>query len=478
MRKLKVNMVWGGNRNKQWMMNLLHSGFFLMNFPNCKNVNKLFEDLNQKTGNPFEVTIRPIRKSIRARKFASILSLLLMLATQAHAETTAILTLDKCVESALEHNPSLGISNLHFQQAGFRKNAAKDAMFPTLSSSTYAALSTEQPVLTFDVKAMQPLFLGGELLARKRKSEAQENIAASETDLKKADVVYAVKRVFYEIKKTEVEVKLLEEEFIHAKKLRDAEQQLMEKDYQTQSVLLKRVAEAAEKEKALIEREQNLQYLYDLLIQLTGLDPQISYVLEDLPEVTPGAGPSSTNKGNDGLLKKLDREIAVAEQDLKIAKSKRWPKVFLVSRYRREKESFYEKNALEAGVMAQFNIWDFGVTSNEIREKRSILAEQELKKTSEIETEKLELKKALDVLSVKLKAVSISQQTLKVAEENFKNAKAKHMQGDVSDLAMNEAKIQMLQAQAEVTKAACDYWIVKAEAQRIAGAIGAEIENG
>ncbi len=477
MRKFKVNMVWGGDSNKQWMMNLLHSGFFLMNFPNCRNVNKFFERLNQNTDNPFEIIIKPIRKSPRVRKLACIFTLLMMLASQASAETVAILTLDKCVESALEHNSSLKISALHIDQSRFKKNFAKGAMLPSLSSSAYGALSTDQPVFTFDVKAMQPLFLGGELLARKRKSEAQEGIASSESDLKRTDVVYAVKRVFFEIKKAEVEVKLLEEELIHAKKLRDVEQKLTEKDYQTQSILLKRVADAAEKEKALIEKEQHLQYLYDFLIQITGIDSQPSYVLEDLPEALPETNLSSSEIQNHPLVRKLDREIAAAEQDLRIAKSRRWPKAFLVSRYRREEESFYEKNALEAGVMVQFNVWDFSQTSNDIREKRSILTEQQLKKDSEIKTAKLELKKSFNALSVRAKTISISQQTLKMAEENFKNAKAKHMQGDVSDLAINEAKIQLLQAQTEVAKAVCDYWIIQAETQRLAESVGAETGN-
>ena len=185
MRKFKVNMVWGGDSNKQWMMNLLDSGFFLMNFTNCKNVNKFFERLNQNTGNPFEIIIKPIRKSARVRKLAFVFTFLLMLASQASAETVAILTLDKCVQSALEHNPAVKISELHFDQSRFKNSSAKAAMLPSLSSSVYAALSTDQPVLTFDVKAIQPLFLGGELLARKRKAEAQEGIAASENDLKK-----------------------------------------------------------------------------------------------------------------------------------------------------------------------------------------------------------------------------------------------------------------------------------------------------
>lgn len=60
MKKLQVSMEWGGEKNTQWMMNHLRTGFFLMNFPNCKNVNKFFEGLDQTKPNTFEITIKPL----------------------------------------------------------------------------------------------------------------------------------------------------------------------------------------------------------------------------------------------------------------------------------------------------------------------------------------------------------------------------------------------------------------------------------
>jgi len=41
-------------------MNLLRSRFFLMNFPNCKNVSKFFEGMDKDLSNKFEILIRPL----------------------------------------------------------------------------------------------------------------------------------------------------------------------------------------------------------------------------------------------------------------------------------------------------------------------------------------------------------------------------------------------------------------------------------
>jgi len=58
-KKIFIKMVWGGSSNTQWMMNHFRSGFFLMNFPNCKNVNKCFEGLDTSKSNLYEITVTP-----------------------------------------------------------------------------------------------------------------------------------------------------------------------------------------------------------------------------------------------------------------------------------------------------------------------------------------------------------------------------------------------------------------------------------
>ena len=62
MKILKVNMKWGGKENRQWMMDHLGSGHFLMNFPDCKNVNKYFQGMDKQKSNKFLITIRPLGK--------------------------------------------------------------------------------------------------------------------------------------------------------------------------------------------------------------------------------------------------------------------------------------------------------------------------------------------------------------------------------------------------------------------------------
>ncbi len=68
MKKLWIRMEWGGGNNKQWMMNMLRSRYFFMNFPNCKNVNRYFEGMDPRMSNKFEIIIRPIGKEPLSKK--------------------------------------------------------------------------------------------------------------------------------------------------------------------------------------------------------------------------------------------------------------------------------------------------------------------------------------------------------------------------------------------------------------------------
>ena len=60
-------------------------------------------------------------------------------------------------------------------------------------------------------------------------------------------------------------------------------------------------------------------------------------------------------------------------------------------------------------------------------------------------------------------------------QEYFKNIKVKHMQGDLSGLALNAALVQLLRVETDVIKSRCDYWIAEAEISRLAENAGEEV---
>lgn len=67
MQKFKVRMEWGGKDNTKWMMNHLRLNqkrqrIFLMDFPNCRNVNRYFEGLDPSKSNKYRITLDPIGK--------------------------------------------------------------------------------------------------------------------------------------------------------------------------------------------------------------------------------------------------------------------------------------------------------------------------------------------------------------------------------------------------------------------------------
>ena len=106
--------------------------------------------------------------------FSLAFFLCLFAVSQAQAQEMIILTVDQCIESALKKNALIGISQEHIQQAQARITQGQGAMLPVLSTDVYGAVSTDQPVFSLDTMIKQPLFLGGELIARREKAEAYQ----------------------------------------------------------------------------------------------------------------------------------------------------------------------------------------------------------------------------------------------------------------------------------------------------------------
>ena len=449
----------------------------LSQLPECSNY---FEGLNPEEKCVYEIRIRRLdfsrpaktaKPSLKAACFAALLFCLTI--PQAFSSETVLLTPEECVVSALANHPSVQLSQLDVMQAQAKKSGAFGRMLPELSTSFYGALSTDETIMAFDVRATQPLFLGGELMAKKKKAEDGLKISQHRQSLTKAEIAYAARRLFYEIKKTEAEVKLAEEELIHARKQKDAAEALVEKENEPAAALFEKAAQVSQKEKDLLERKQELENLYAQLLSVAGLNPEASYVLADVEANQAGEWLDITNANAD-LKKVLALQVHAANQDIKIARANRFPKAYLVSRYRREDESFYEKNALEAGVLVKWNIWDFGVTSSEIRVQKAELAKQELFRQEELRKHEAELRQLRSMLKAKEKVIEIARRESTASEEQFKNAKAKLINGDISALAMDEIRVRHLKAQANVVLAFCDYEITKAFLLKVLGITGVD----
>ena len=402
---------------------------------------------------------------------ASCLGLVFLFAAQAQGQETTVLSVNQCVESALQKNALVGISQEHIHQAQARIIQARGEMLPVLSTDVYGAVSTDQPVLTWNTMVKQPLFLGGELIAQKEKADTDLAISKKEKVLTQIQLASLVRKTFFETKKAEAEVQLLQEELAYSKTLLVADKKLFRANYLTQEKVLEREANAGSKEKELWDREKNLEHLYANLLQLTGLDANKAYVLEDVADVGNWGNMPSPDTKDNPFLDILDLQISQLREDIKIAKSDLFPKVHLVSKYRKEKDSFYEKDAFEAGVLGHWNIWDFGITTGKIEESKSKLVEGVLVRDSRWQEYQLAFKKACDLLMAQRNLVLTNKQMVAVAEERFKNLKVRHMHGDAPNQTSHETKLLLAKARVELNKSVYDYYINEAEVLKLLGKV-------
>lgn len=401
------------------------------------------------------------------KKWTLILCLFLLPAQLLHANEIHLLTLDECIDSTLAHNSRIRLNELDNLEAEEGVRFSSRGLLPTFSTSFYGVLSTDDSIHAFDVRADQPLFMGGELIAKKHKSEALLEQKRYESNLNKSELAFLTSQVFYEIKTLEAEVKFLEEHVVFLNKQALVQSKLAEQDMNIASDVLSQKAEIKAKEVELEDKQSELELHYDYLLQITGLNPEHSYVLADVEENL-----SAVNAEiHDALVYALDAEIEQAEQDVKIAKSNFFPKAGLVARYRNEQDTFYEKDAFEAGVLVKWNFWDFGQTSSDVKKSKIKHQKRLLNKGIVLQDYKYELKKLTHELQTNHSKVELAKEQLHLEEENFKSANTRKMQGDVSTLAYDQIKLRLSNAKTAVVKAIIDYRVTESKIHHLSGAL-------
>ncbi len=400
------------------------------------------------------------------KKWTFILCLFLLPTQMLHANEIHLLTLDECVDSALTYNMRVQLGELDNFEAEEGIRFSTRSMFPVLSTSFYGAISTDDSVYAFDVRADQPLFMGGELLAKKRKAESVLEQKRYQNNLDKSELALLTSQVFYEIKTLEAEVKLLEEQVVFLNKQALVQTKLAEQGMNIASEVLSHKAEIKVKEIELEDKQRELELRYDYLLQLTGVNPEYSYVLEDIKTNSLSGMDANIHSS---FVQMLDAEIEQSKQNVKIAKANFFPKAGLVARYRNEEDSFYEKDAFEAGVLVKWNIWDFGQTQSDVKQKKIKHQKRLLNKEIVLQSYNFELQKLSNKLKTKESKVELAEEQLRLEEENFKNANTRKMQGDISSLTFEQIKLTLSNAKTALAKAIIDYRITESKILHLSG---------
>lgn len=421
--------------------------------------------------------------------------LLLALFSTTYMQGQRTLTLEECRDLSIKNNKELQISGEKVRVAGYEKQAAATKYFPQISAmgtymrnqkdinlvdgTTVAGLNQLLPmdvsgffhldiqnVWLGSVSLVQPVFMGGKIIAYNQITRYAKELAESMNDLKLQDLIYKTDETYWQV------VSL-----VNKKKLADSYVSLLRKmDGDVQAMIDEGVATPAdglsvkvklnEAEMAQTKVDNGLSLSRMALAQLCGLqlDEPVKLADENIESLDNTIDTNAAVNVEEAFLnrqelKSLDYAVRIYEKKEKIALAEVLPNVALTANYLVTNPNSFNgyKNEFagmfNVGVVVQVPLsgwWEGTYKRNAAR------AETHIRQLEfEDAKEKIELQVNQSVYKVNEagKKLTASARNKEKAEENLRHATLGFDEGVIPALNLMEAQTAWVSAQSSLIDA-------------------------
>lgn len=426
-------------------------------------------------------------------KRAFVLSLALLASAFVYGQRT--LTLDECRSLAIQNNKELQIAGEKVRVAGYEKQAALTKYFPQVSAmgtymrnqkdinllddKTVAGLGKLLPidvgafthldiqdVWLGNVSLVQPVFMGGKIIAYNQITKYAKELAQSMNDLKLQDVIYKTDEAYWQVVSLVNKKKLADSYVSLLRKMDTDVQALIEEGIATQVDGMSVRVKLNQAEMAQTKVDNGLALSRMALAQLCGLPLEESLALADeniesLPESASSSGSFSVEEAfiNRQELKSLDYAVRIYKKKEKIALAEHLPSVALTANYLVTNPNSFNgfKNdfggMFNVGVAVQVPIsgWWEGTYKRNAARAETHIKQLELDDAKE----KIELQVNQSVYKVNEagKKLTASSRNKEKAEENLRHASIGFEEGVIPALNLMEAQTAWVEAQSDLIDA-------------------------
>lgn len=426
-------------------------------------------------------------------KRAFVLSLALLASAFVYGQRT--LTLDECRSLAIQNNKELQIAGEKVRVAGYDKQAALTKYFPQVSAmgtymrnqkdinllddKTVAGLGKLLPidvgafthldiqdVWLGNVSLVQPVFMGGKIIAYNQITKYAKELAQSMNDLKLQDVIYKTDEAYWQVVSLVNKKKLADSYVSLLRKMDTDVQALIEEGVATQVDGMSVRVKLNQAEMAQTKVDNGLALSRMALAQLCGLPLEESLALADeniesLPESASSTGSYSVEEAfiNRQELKSLDYAVRIYKKKEKIALAEHLPSVALTANYLVTNPNSFNgfKNdfggMFNVGVAVQVPIsgWWEGTYKRNAARAETHIKQLELDDAKE----KIELQVNQSVYKVNEagKKLTASYRNKEKAEENLRHATIGFEEGVIPALNLMEAQTAWVEAQSDLIDA-------------------------
>ena len=450
-------------------------------------------------------------------KRAFVLSLALLASAFVYGQRT--LTLDECRSLAIQNNKELQIAGEKVRVAGYDKQAALTKYFPQVSAmgtymrnqkdinllddKTVAGLGKLLPidvgafthldiqdVWLGNVSLVQPVFMGGKIIAYNQITKYAKELAQSMNDLKLQDVIYKTDESYWQVVSLVNKKKLADSYVSLLRKMDTDVQALIEEGVATQVDGMSVRVKLNQAEMAQTKVDNGLALSRMALAQLCGLPLEESLALADeniesLPESASSTGSYSVEGAfiNRQELKSLDYAVRIYKKKEKIALAEHLPSVALTANYLVTNPNSFNgfKNdfggMFNVGVAVQVPIsgWWEGTYKRNAARAETHIKQLELDDAKE----KIELQVNQSVYKVNEagKKLTASSRNKEKAEENLRHATIGFEEGVIPALNLMEAQTAWVEAQSDLIDAQIEVKLTDVYLSKALGRLSSTTNN-
>ena len=450
-------------------------------------------------------------------KRAFVLSLALLASAFVYGQRT--LTLDECRSLAIQNNKELQIAGEKVRVAGYDKQAALTKYFPQVSAmgtymrnqkdinllddKTVAGLGKLLPidvgafthldiqdVWLGNVSLVQPVFMGGKIIAYNQITKYAKELAQSMNDLKLQDVIYKTDEAYWQVVSLVNKKKLADSYVSLLRKMDTDVQALIEEGVATQVDGMSVRVKLNQAEMAQTKVDNGLALSRMALAQLCGLPLEESLALADeniesLPESASSTGSYSVDEAfiNRQELKSLDYAVRIYKKKEKIALAEHLPSVALTANYLVTNPNSFNgfKNdfggMFNVGVAVQVPIsgWWEGTYKRNAARAETHIKQLELDDAKE----KIELQVNQSVYKVNEagKKLTASSRNKEKAEENLRHATIGFEEGVIPALNLMETQTAWVEAQSDLIDAQIEVKLTDVYLSKALGRLSSTTNN-
>lgn len=450
-------------------------------------------------------------------KRAFVLSLALLASAFVYGQRT--LTLDECRSLAIQNNKELQIAGEKVRVANYDKQAALTKYFPQVSAmgtymrnqkdinllddKTVAGLGKLLPidvgafthldiqdVWLGNVSLVQPVFMGGKIIAYNQITKYAKELAQSMNDLKLQDVIYKTDEAYWQVVSLVNKKKLADSYVSLLRKMDTDVQALIEEGVATQVDGMSVRVKLNQAEMAQTKVDNGLALSRMALAQLCGLPLDESLALADeniesLPESASSSSSFSVEEAfiNRQELKSLDYAVRIYKKKEKIALAEHLPSVALTANYLVTNPNSFNgfKNdfggMFNVGVAVQVPIsgWWEGTYKRNAARAETHIKQLELDDAKE----KIELQVNQSVYKVNEagKKLTASSRNKEKAEENLRHATIGFEEGVIPALNLMEAQTAWVEAQSDLIDAQIEVKLTDVYLSKALGRLSSTTNN-